>query len=417
MNKYTLLSFFIACLLPSFASAQVLSLDEALEASAANYPLIKQRSFLQQSGQYSLQNLSRATWPQLSVAGQATYQSEVTRISLPNASIPELSKDQYRIYAEAVQPLTDLITVKRQKELQGASNKLAANNLEAELYKVTERVHGIYFGILLIDEQLKQNELTKADIRTGIDKVSAAVKSGTDYRSNLDKLRAQLLTTEQRDIDLKAIRKAYAGMLALFIGHALPDTVRLQSPASVATIIDIKRPELLVFESQQLSYDAQSRLVAAKSLPKFSLYAQGGYGRPGLNMLDNDFKSYYIGGLRLNWSLSSLYTMKKEQRILSINKEMVAAQQETFLFNTSLQLRQQAEEIVRLQESLQTDEDIIGLRSSVKKAAAAQLEHGVITVNDYLREVTNEALAREQSSLHQVQLLQAQYNIKTTSGN
>jgi outer membrane protein TolC len=181
--------------------------------------------------------------------------------------------------------------------------------------------------------------------------------------------------------------------------------------------MDISRPELRAYESQALSYDAQSKLIGAKSLPKLSVYIQGGYGKPGLNQLSNEFKSYYIGGLRLNWSLSSLYTLKKDQRILAINKEMVSAQKETFLFNTSLALRQQSEEVVRLQESLRTDDEIIRLRSSVKSAAQAQLQNGVITVSDFLREVNNEALAREQNSLHQIQLLQAQYNIKITTGN
>jgi outer membrane protein TolC len=417
MNK--LRFFFILHILPLIASGQSLTLSIAQESSTANYPLIKQRALLQQSGQYSLQNISKAAWPQLTVNGQATYQSDVLSIpiSLPNVSFPEQSKDQYRIYAEAVQPLTDMLTVSKQKEVQRTVNNMEADRLESELYKVSERVNAIYFGILLIDEQRKQNRITKADIQTGIDKVTAAVQNGTDYRSNLDKLKAQLLTTEQRDIDLKALRRAYVNMLALFMGHSLPDSVMLETPAPAATTMDIKRPELRAFESQQSNYHAQSQLIAAKSLPKLSLFAQGGYGKPGLNQLSDEFKAYYIGGLRLSWSVSSLYTLTKEQRILAINKDMISAQRETFLFNTTLALKQQSEELVRVQDLLHTDEEIIRLRTSVKKTAQVQLQNGVITVNDYLREVNSEALAREQSSLHQIQLLQAQYNIKTTTGN
>jgi outer membrane protein TolC len=420
MNKLSSVLMVLGCLLQATAGyGQQLTLPQVQESSAMNYPLIKQRALLQKANQYSLENISKTVWPQVTVNGQATYQSDVLSIpiSLPNVSFPEQSKDQYRLYAEAVQPVTDMITVGAQKDVQRAANKLEADRLESELYKLRERVNSIYFGILLIDEQRRQNALTKSDIQMGINKVSAAVQSGTDYRSNLDKLKAQLLVTEQRDIDLKALRSASINMLALFVGHGLPDTIALERPAPVATTMDISRPELRAYESQALSYDAQSKLIGAKSLPKLSVYIQGGYGKPGLNQLSNEFKSYYIGGLRLNWSLSSLYTLKKDQRILAINKEMVSAQKETFLFNTSLALRQQSEEVVRLQESLRTDDEIIRLRSSVKSAAQAQLQNGVITVSDFLREVNNEALAREQNSLHQIQLLQAQYNIKITTGN
>jgi hypothetical protein len=149
-----------------------------------------------------------------------------------------------------------------------------------------------------------------------------------------------------------------------------------------------------------------------------SLFFQGGIGKPlPVNILSNELAPYYIGGLRMNWSITSFYTSSREKQLLKINQQMVHAQQETFLLNTNMTLKQQGSDISRLQQLVTTDDDIIALRSSVKEAANAQLENGVITVNDYLREVNAEDQARQNKLLHEIQLKLAQYNYRTTSGN
>jgi outer membrane protein TolC len=419
MNKVKFLLLYFLLLAGNSNAQGTLTLAEVHEAAALNYPLTKQRSLLQRSGEYSIQNISKAIWPQLTVAGTATYQSEVTKlpISLPGITIPELSKEQYRVYAEAVQPLTDLITIDRQKDVQRAANSMATANLETELYKVKERVNAIYFGTLLLDRQIAQIKLTKADIQTGVNKVSAAVANGTEYRSNLDKLKAEELKADEREIELRHARIAYVKMLELFTGLTLNDTVTLSTPMDITTSTGINRPELRLFQNQEESNKAQSKLLTTKSLPKFALFAQGGAGRPGLNFLDNSLKGYYIGGVRLNWSISNLYTLKKEQRILGINREMTEAQRESFLFNTTISQQQQSADIEKLQLLLAKDEEITALRKRIKTAAQAQLDNGVITVNDYLREVLNEESSRQQEALHEVQLLQSKYQLNYTSGN
>ena len=96
---------------------------------------------------------------------------------------------------------------------------------------------------------------------------------------------------------------------------------------------------------------------------------------------------------------------------------MVLDQKNTFLFNTNLTLQQQNADIERYRQLIQSDDEIIKLRDSVKQTSAVQLQNGVITANDYLLDINAEAQARQDRALHQVQLLMSQYNHKTTSGN
>jgi outer membrane protein TolC len=206
--------------------------------------------------------------------------------------------------------------------------------------------------------------------------------------------------------------------LALFLGKELEANTVLEKPVISSFSIDkeITRPELSLFQQQGKLLSQQDNLIKAKNLPKASLFAQGGYGRPGLNMLKNDFAFYYIGGVRLNWSLGNLYTQKKEKELVEVSKKVIDIQKETFLLNTSVQLKQQQSEMEKLQQLIAADNDIIDLRKQVTDAAKAQLENNVITANDYLKEVNAEDQARQLRIAHQLQLLQAQINYQTISG-
>ncbi|SFL24148.1 TolC family protein [Proteiniphilum acetatigenes] len=399
--------------------AQSISLEECYQWAESNYPLVKQYALIEKTQSYSIANASRGSLPQLQIGGQASYQSDVTQIplSLPNVDIPVMSKDQYKLYGEISQPITDLLTVKRQKELIDANARVEEQKIEVELYKLKERINQLYFGILLMDEQIAQVRILQKDLQSGINKNSVAIANGIVLKSSADMLRAELLKTEQRVIELKAVRKGYADVLALFIDRDISENTILERPSAVTSLSGINRPELQLFEMQKQTFEVQNKLVDTQILPRFSLFLQGGYGRPALNMLNNDFDLYYIGGVRFAWNISGFYTHKREKRLLVLSQNAVDVQKELFLFNTNLTLKQQNNEIIKLEELIEADKEIIRLRENVKLAAQSQLEHGTVTANDYLTYVNAEDQARQNLILHEMELLMAQYKLKTTAGS
>lgn len=396
-----------------------LTLDNCLEMAKQNYPLIKQYTLIKKTKEYSIANAQKGYLPQFNVSGQATYQSAVTQIpiSLPNVDIPTMSKDQYKLYGEVSQSITDLFTVKDQKEYIKANSEIEVQKTEVELYKLRERINNLYFGILLIDAQIKQTELLKKDIQSGIEKTNVAIANGVALKSTADNLKAELLKADQRTIELKATRKGYADMLALFINNPIDENTVLEKPHRQILTNTINRPELKLFDLQKKSFDAQEKLLTAKNLPRLSAFFQGGLGRPGLNMLDNDFQGYYIGGLRLSWNITNFYTYKNEKKIIANSQNMIDIQRETFLFNTNLTLKQQNADITKMQELIETDKSIITLRESVKNTTQNQLTYGTATTNDYLIAVNAEDQAKQNLILHEIQLLMTEYNTQTTSGN
>lgn len=398
-----------------------LTIEEVYQLAKNNYPLIKQRNLITKTREYSVSNASKGYLPVLSINGQGTYQSEVTnfpfQIPVTGFSIPKVSKDQYKIYSEIDQVIYDGGVIKNQKQTALANENIQQQDLEVELYTLYDRVNQLFFGALLMNEQLKQNDLLKKDIQNGIDKTKALVANGTSFRSNVDELEAQLLQAEEARVDLNATKKAYLDMLGLFINNRLDENIILEKPATPVYTDSVNRPELLFYEYKKKAYDLQDQLLKAQLRPKFSLYVQGGYGRPGLNLLSNDFAWYYIGGIRLNWNLGSLYTLEDQKHLLDINRRTLDIQKETFLFDTRISQKQQNAGVEKYLEFAKTDEAIIGLRESVKNAAGAQLENGVLSAHDYITLVNAEDQARQNLILHEVQMLQLQYNYQNTMGN
>ncbi|OQP63340.1 transporter [Niastella vici] len=398
-----------------------LTLPQAYDLARQNYPLIRQKDLVRQTADLTIENLRKGFLPQLNISGQATYQSDVTSVpvSIPGLKIDAPGKDQYKIQAELSQLVYDGGNTSAQKNVQNANALVEDQKAEVELYKVKDRINQLFLGILLVDAQLDQVVVVKKDIQSGIQKVAAQVKNGTAFRSSQLTLEAELLKNDQRVIELNANRKGLVDVLSLFINRSLPADVQLEKPTLVMTFAKetMARPELKLYNYQQDLFKVQNQLVSAKNRPRTSLFVQGGYGRPALNMLKNEFDFFYIAGVRLNWGLGNLYTTKKERDLLQVNQRMVDVQKELFLLNTNTQLKQQEAELNKLQQLIASDDQIIDIRKQVKDAAQAQLTNGVITANDYLKEVNAEDLANQNRIAHQLQLLQAQINYRTISGN
>ena len=400
---------------------QGLTLDKCHELALQNFPLIKQKELLVKSKDYSVANAHSGFLPQFTIIGQATYQSEVTKvpISFPGVDIQPLSKDQYRVYGEVNQALYDGGTIKQQSAIAEANAKVEDQRVEVELYKVKERINQLYFGILLADAQLNQIGLLKKDLQTSLNKTEAAIQNGTSFKSNADILKAELLKADQRAIEMKSLRTAYIDMLSYFINQKIGEETVFDNPA-VLTFQEtsaISRPELLLYNSQASLLEAQYKSAQTRNLPRFNLFLQGGYGRPGLNALLNDFAGYYIGGLRFIWNLSGLYNANRDKQLLNLNVQQLNYQKETFLFNTHLQLKQQSQEVMKLAKLIEVDDKIVALRSNISSTAKAQHENGVISTNDLLRELNAEDQAKQNRLLHQIQLQLSQYAYQNISGN
>jgi outer membrane protein TolC len=404
----------------STAWAQSVNLDQCYDAARTQHPLARQQSLLSEQLQYQLDNLQKKWYPKVVLNGQATLQSEVTELplELPGVEIPSISKDQYKVFADINQTLYDGGAVRVQKNLQQLNEQVANQQVEVSLYQLKEQIQKAYFGVLLLDAQEDQLALLRKDLANARKKVRAAIDNGLAFPSQETVLEAEGLKLDQREIELKHARATFIGLLNQMTGLELTPDSKLDRPAMPgADDLNLNRPETLLFKRQRTLVSAQAQMQEAQRKPKAGVFVQTGFGRPALNFLSNDFRPYAIGGLRLTWDLSGYYTRKNDAQLIEVKRQQIDIQEEAFQYQNNLQLSQQDQEVARLSALLETDRAIIALREKIRQTASAQLENGVMTATDYLKELNAEDQARQSLLVHEVQLLQAQFNRLNTLGN
>ena len=395
-------------------NAQTLTLEECYSLAKQNYPLLKRHDLITKTKEYNLQNASKGWLPQMQIVGQATYQNDVIQfpIQLPNMTIDPLSKDQYKIYADVQQTIYDGGLIANQKKMATLNSEIKLQKTEVEIDQLEMRINQIYFGILQTDAQLQQTELTKSDLSNGLKKAEAQLENGVIFRSNVDVLKAQIINLDQKKLELQSMKKSFLQMLSLFTNKNLDENTTLEKPEKILIQDENKRAELKLFDLQKLSLEQQKSNINSKNLPKLGAFFQGGYGKPGFNMLKNEFDIFYIGGLRLNIPISGFYTKKNDLALVETHQQEIEIQKENFLFNQQFQTIQNDNELEKIQQLIEKDEELIILRESIKKSSLAQLENGVITTNDYLREVNELDRAKNLKITHEIQYLLTQYNLK-----
>ena len=408
---------YLLLLLPFMGFAQeVLTLEDCYRLARDHYPTVQKLDLIAKSEDYTLANANKAYLPQISITGQATYQSEtidfsqsIGRLPLP-ITLPTVSKDQYKVVGEVSQLLYNGGATRAQKQLIKAQSAVQTQAVETQLYALKQRVSNLYFGVLLIDAQLSQNQLNAKTVQSQLEKAEVALKNGTTLPSNVAELKAELVRLAMQRTEYEATKVMYLQMLSTFIGKSLPFDTTLPRPRSTTLGTANHRPELKGFDLQQSVLDIQRRQLTSEYLPKIGLFFQGAYGRPTLNIIKNEFDFYYIAGVRLQWNLSPLYSLSNRKQLLQLQGESLSADRKAFLMSTELDLTQQQTQISKLQRLMEQDQESVALRHLVAQAAQVQLDNGVITTHEYLQKVNAENLAKQTLLLHEIQLLQAQEN-------
>ena len=410
-------------MLSSVSRAQ--TLEECQQAAEKNYPLIKQYGLIAKTTQLTVKNIQKGWLPQVTASAQATYQSAVTAwpesmqtmYQQMGLNMKGLSKDQYKIGIDLQQTIYDGGAISSQRNIAQKEGKVQEAQTETDLYQVRRRVNEMYFSLLLLNEQIQLNEDVKALLQSSEKKLSAMVKGGTAATSDLDNVRAERLSVEQQNENLKQQKLMLQRMLSVFCGFEVNNTQK-PKPIQIASLVN-KRPEMRLYNSQLELTEAKEKALDTQLRPKLGLFAQGFYGYPGLNMFEDMMNRKWslngIVGIKLSWNVSAFYTHKNDKARLSAQREMIENAREVFLFNNKLEEIQQNENINRYQTMMKSDDEIIVLRTNVRKAAESKLAHGIIDVISLLREINNENAAKTQQTIHQIDMLKEMYNLKYTN--
>ena len=420
MKKLFLISFCLINFTLFAQKADTLSLISCQQQAIENYPLIKQKDLLSASADLKIKNFNTAYFPQLSLNGQATYQSAVTSIPQfsPLFKTPSISKDQYKITLDVNQVIWDGGLTSTQKKLENSGLQADKLSVDVELAKIKERINLIFFNILLAQENTKIIHNVQDDLQSKLKKTEAGIKGDVQLQSTADVLKAEYIKTEQQLIELTEAKQTAIKMLAEFLNKPIGNDAVFSLPqtevASVA--FDNKRPEMQLFDYQMNKLDVSKSLSTARIMPKFYFFGQGGYGRPGFNMLSNDFDFFYIFGAKLNWNFSNFYQTNREKQIIDIQKNILQTQKATFDKNLKLSSQKDLDDISKYQQLIAKDDEILKLRDNIVRSASVQLDNGIITATEYVTELDNQIQAKLNMELHKVQMQIAKLNYLNAMG-
>ncbi|MBF1416943.1 TolC family protein [Prevotella histicola] len=414
---------FIIIILAVSAHAQ--TLEECQQAAEKNYPVIKRYDLIGRTTELTVSNLQKEWLPRITASAQATYQNAVAAWPESIKSVYQrmgldmkgLKKDQYKVGIDVQQTLYDGGVISSQKRIARQEGKLQEVQNDVNQYQLRQRVNEMYFSLLLLNEQIRLNDDVKALLLSSEKKLAAMVKGGTAATSDYENVMAERLGAEQQNSSLKAQQQMLQRLLSVFCGLEV-NHLQKPKPAEVSTTTN-NRPELSMFDSQIKLVEAKEKALNARLMPKLGLFAQGYYGYPGYNifedMMDRKWTLNGIVGIKMSWDLSAFYTHKNDRERLNMERKMAENAREVFLFNSRLDEIQHTEDVDRYQKMVQADEEIITLRTNVRKAAESKLAHGIIDVNSLLREINNENAAKAQQAIHEIDMLKEMYNLKYTN--
>ena len=420
--------YFVTALLLLAISGQAQTLEECQQAAERNYPLIRQRDLVGKLAELTVANIGKGWLPQVSASAQATLQSDVATFPDEMRAVYQqmgidmkgLTKDQYRVGVDVSQTVFDGGAISRGKAVARQQGEVEAAQTEVSIYQVRRRVNEMYFALLLLDDQIQLNRDLQELLDGSERKLASMVKGGTAAECDLQNVKAERLNVAQQTTSLESQRRMLQSMLSVFCGMEVTSPSKPLRGDALAESAGGLRPEMRLFDAQLHLADAQEKALDAALLPKLGVFAQGFYGYPGLNMFEDMMsREWSLNGLvgaRLTWNIGALYTRKNDKAKIQLQRDLTETNRNVFVFNNRLEQIQQNENISRYRQLMAADEEIIELRSAVRKAAESKLAHGIIDVNDLVREMNAENAARVQRSMHEIQLLKEIFDNKFTTG-
>ena len=401
------------------ATAQVLSIDSCYALAKKNYPLIRQYELIEKTKEYTLSNANKAYLPQLSITAIEGYIfGELPSFGPANVEA-ESSDFKFIGIAQLNQTIWDGGATKTQKKIITASSETEKASLDVAIYDLHARVNQLYFGVLLVDEQLMQLEVQNTILSNNVNRVKQLSDNGLAFKTDLDEIKVEQLKLNQHKTELKYVRNGYVMMLSLLIGAKITEPIILQKPAFNDSLPDLQimRPELSLYKSQRNMVNAQSDLQRVSLMPKIGLLGAGVMLAPGIGSGENGATSIGVAGLSATWSIGGIYKRGNEKQLTQLSLNKINLQEETFLFNTKLQVAQTSADVEKQKAILAGDEEIISLRKSIRESYQLKYNTGSGSLMDLLNATEKESEARSQKALHEMQLLITISEHNTITGN
>ena len=244
-------------------SADVYTIEQCYDLVRQNYPLVKRYELLDLTEEYTLKNAYMNYFPQISLQGSASWQTDVLEfpfdLSPYGIEMPTFSKDQYAAVIELSQVLWDggMIAANRANIRAKADVDMAQQ--EINMYSLREKVNELYFGILYLDQQIRQVDILMEELEREYARIEGCIANGVASLSDLDLIEVERITQNQSRDRLSSMLDAYLRVLTLMTGVRISDAAQLVMPVpegsdkeqilNALIASEIRRPELELYKA------------------------------------------------------------------------------------------------------------------------------------------------------------------------
>jgi outer membrane protein TolC len=369
--------------------------------------------------QLQSKNISTVWLPKFDANAQATWQSDVVSISIPfpGVSIPSPTNDQYKLTLDVTQVLWDGgFSAERKKVAltQAATDKSV---VKSEIYNARERINDAFFSILALDMSLKQLNLLDNELESRINEMEVRVKEGVVLLSAVNQLKAEKLKLQQRLMEIPSRRLSLIAIIETLTQTKIDnETVFVEPNVPEVPPKAIVHPDLLQFDAQNSLLDASMELTSRKRYPTVAAFASAGYGKPGLNMISNEWDFFTLVGAKVSWNLWDWSSTHREKEQLRIRKNMNNVRRMAVSDALLIKIKSSEYEIAMLRKQLENDRQIIELLDQSEKETASRLLNGVVSANDYLLNLNAVTRAKIEMELRNLSISREKVRIAFYNG-
>jgi len=423
--RYVGILLLIHGLFPAASQAQeALTLSYCYDKAIASSPLKKQKLYYESILELNRKSHASLNYPVLGLNAQASYQSDVFSLpfALPGFDTPLIPQEQYKVAIDFYQNIYNGGVVKNKQAVEEANARINLQGVEISNYKIREVVNRLYFSALILQKQSALIEATQNDIQAQYNLLQARVEAGAALPGSAKTLRKELLTLDQKRIELNVSIQANLDMLSLWIEEPIGPELKLELPelerAPDLQTHTLTRPELTQFDMQVDRLASEKALIQTGRIPDIDIFGTAGMGYPNpFNWFDVNFSPYYLVGIKLSWKILDYGAAKRNKEVLQLNQLIVVSEKENFIKTVEVAITSDEANIRKYSELIAKDLEIILLQEDIVKQAASQMQHGVIPGATYITEVNKELQAKLNLKIHEIKLAEARINLLTETGN
>ena len=414
MKKHFTIIFF---LFPFVISSQtVVTLEECQQWAICQSSANVQKELNTQLLKVKLDDAASHLFPALEINGYLSYQSQVPQLPL-TLGVDKLSRDHYGIYLDFQQVIYAGSKLLNARQYERMMNKSEIDKLDLSINVLKEKIISIYLNLLILEKQILLLSSVENTIDEQLDQLKILLESGVVYGNTVAQLELEALKIEQQKGELASTTESLIASLSIITGKNLHGATFLPPEFPVIEKnSSSSRLEFSIFDYSKKGLEYQRKFHLSNSLPSFTFFASGGYGRPAFNIFSDKFEWNYIFGIKFNIPVIAWAKTMGVGNIINLQRKILESHERDFEKSNQIAIEEKWNEINKIENLILLDKQITEKYKTITETSKVQLLNGMITAYDFIKQQNDELQSLINQEVHLMQLLKAKFEFLALKG-